>query len=103
MPRRFTSMGISSETIIANGVVPPIRMVSFPSMETIKPPRFTIYPDIAGSQIHIHAVHETDVFITIPGVTVGNQCYRSYRDRWRNDHRRRRNHDRRRNGNYWHL
>ena len=63
---------VSPMTVIANGVVPPIRMASFPAMETLQPERFTEQPDIARSQIVILVAHETDVFVTIPGVTVRN-------------------------------
>jgi hypothetical protein len=37
MPWLLLSMGIPSETIIAYGVLTPIRMASFPSMKTLQP------------------------------------------------------------------
>lgn len=85
------SVGISSETIIANGVVSPISVVSFPSMETLQTVRATGQPDVARSQIEIRATNDTDEFGTVPGVTVRNLDYR-WCDlngwRWRShDHR----------------
>jgi hypothetical protein len=72
------SMGVISETIIANGVVPPIRMIPFPSMEKHQPVWRKVHPDIARSQIEIHATNETDVFKTIPDVSVRNHYWRIY-------------------------
>jgi hypothetical protein len=66
------SIAIGSEMIIANGVVSPIRMTSFPSVETIHPEWVGDKPDIANSQIEILATNETDVFVAIPDVTVRN-------------------------------
>jgi hypothetical protein len=51
-------------------------------METLQPEWFTEQPDIARSQIVILVTNETDVFVTIPGVTVRNH-YRSHFYRWR--------------------
>ena len=63
MPNRLDmSTGIFSETIIANGVPPPISMASFPSMETLQPEWFTDQPDITGSQIEILVANKTDEF-----------------------------------------
>ena len=75
MDWRNMSVGIVSETIIANGVVSPIRMVSFPSMETLQPDWITGQPDIAGSQIEIRATNDPDEFDTVPDVTVRNLDY----------------------------
>jgi len=83
---------IRSVMVIANGVIPPISMASFPSMETIQPERFTKQPDIAGSQIVILVTHETDVFVTIPGVAVRDH-YRSHFHRWWSYIHRRRGHN----------
>jgi hypothetical protein len=70
--------------VIANGVVPPIGMASFPSMETIQPEGFTEQPDIAGSQIVILVADEADVLVTIPDVAVGDHYgSRLYIDRGR--------------------
>ena len=89
MPWLIMSMAIVSVTIIANSVVPPIGMASFPSMKALKPEWFTDQPDIAGSQIEILVANETDVFVTIPDVTVGNH----YRPRcFSHNYRRRCNH-----------
>ena len=71
------SVGILSETIIANGVVSPISMVSFPSMETLQPDGITGQPDIAGPQIEIRATNDPDEFDTIPDVTVRNHYWPS--------------------------
>jgi hypothetical protein len=82
MPWLNMSIAIGSETIIANGVAAPIRMASFPSMETLQPEWFTDQPDIARSQIEILVTNETDVFDTIPDVTVRNHYWCHYH-RWR--------------------
>ena len=81
MPNRLDmSTGIFSETIIANGVLPPISMAPFPSMETLQPEWFSDQPDIARSQIEILVTNDTDEFVTIPGISVGNHD-------WLLDHR----------------
>ena len=76
------SIAIRPVTVIANGMDPPIRMASFPSMETVQPEGFTEQPDIAGSQIVILVAQETDVFVTVPDVTVRNH-YRGHFHRCR--------------------
>ena len=91
MPWVKMSMAIVSVMFIANGVVAPIRMTSFPSMETIEPEWVTDQPDIANSQIEILVTNETDVFVTIPDVTVRNhyrpRCFsHNYRCRCCNHH-----------------
>jgi hypothetical protein len=53
-------------------------------METLQPERFTKQPDIAGPKIVILVTHETDIFVTIPGVAVRNH-HRSHFHRWRSD------------------
>jgi len=78
------AIAIRPVTVIADGMDPPIDVASFPSMETIQPEGFAEQPDIAGSQIVILVAHETDVFVTIPGVTVRNH-HRSHFHRWRSD------------------
>jgi len=65
-------MGVFSETIIASGVVSPIRMAAFPSMETFQPVWPGEQPDITGSQIEILVPDKTDVFDTVPSVSLGN-------------------------------
>jgi hypothetical protein len=56
-------------------------------METLEPERFTVEPEVAGSQIIILVADETDIFVAIPDVIVGNQ-QRSlfHRRRWGIDH-----------------
>jgi len=76
------SIAIRSVIVIANGMRLPIRMASFPSVETIQPEWVGDEPDIANSQIEILVANETDVFVTIPGVAVRNH-YRSHFHRWR--------------------
>ena len=78
MPWLNMSIAIGSETIIANGVLSPIRMASFPSVETLQPEWFSDQPDMVRSQIEILATNEADVFDTIPSVTVRNH----YEPRW---------------------
>ena len=86
------SVGIFSEAIIANGVLPPIRMVSFPSMKTLQPDWITDQPDTASSQIEILVTNQTDVFAIKLDVTVRNHD-------WLLDHRLRGNIHRRRSHN----
>ena len=68
--------------VIANGVVPPINMFSFPAMETLLTEGFTEQPDMAGPQIVILVTNQADVFVAIPGITVRNH-YRVHFHRWR--------------------
>lgn len=84
LPWLNMAIAIRPVTVIADGMDPPIDVASFPSMETIQPEGFAEQPDIAGSQIVILVAHETDVFVTIPGVTVRNH-HRSHFHRWRSD------------------
>jgi len=71
------SIAIGPKTIIANGVVSPIRMATFPTMETIQPERVTDQPEIARSQVEILATNETNVFVTIPDIIIRNHhCHR---------------------------
>ena len=81
------SITISSETIVTNGVVSPIPMVSFPPMETLQTEWITNQPDIAGSQIEILVTYHADIFDPIPDVAVGNHYHwlHHYRRRYRND------------------
>ncbi len=69
------SVGIFSEMVIPNGVVSPIRIVSFPATKTLQPDWITGQPDITRSQIEIRATNDADVFNAIPNVTVGNLDY----------------------------
>jgi hypothetical protein len=78
MPWLNMSIAIGSETIIANGVDSPIRMASFPSMETLQPKWFSGQPDVAGSQIEILVTNETDVFVAIPNVSFRNHYWHLY-------------------------
>ena len=71
-PRLNMSVGVFSVTIIARGVVSPIRMTSFPSMKAFQPVRSGDQPDIAGSQIEILVPHQSDILHTIPSVSLGN-------------------------------
>ena len=66
------SVCISSETVIANCVVSPISMESFPVMETRQSVWSTGQPDITGSQIEIRATNDADKFNAVPDVTVRN-------------------------------
>jgi hypothetical protein len=75
MPWLDMPMGIFSETIIADGIGSPIRVTSFPSMKTIQPEWITDQPDITRSQVEILVTNETDVFVTIPDVTVRNHYW----------------------------
>ena len=88
MPGLIVSVAVVSETIIADGVVSPIRMASFPSVETLQPEWIGDQPDIAGSQIEILAANETDVFVAIPDVSFRNHYWLRCRSHiyhwWRN-------------------
>ena len=66
------SMGIFSKAIIASGMVAPIRMTTFPSMEACQPVWAGDQPDITLSQIEILVPDKTDVFDTVPSVSLGN-------------------------------
>ena len=66
------AMSISSVTIVAGGVAAPIRMATYPAMETCQPVRSGDQPDITGSQIEVLVPHQTDVFDAIPSVSLGN-------------------------------
>jgi hypothetical protein len=82
-------MGVVSETVIPNGLGAPIRMVSFPSMETRQSIPVTSQPDIAGPQIEIPVANDADKFNTIPDVAVRNHYWlnrcRSHYHRCRDD------------------
>jgi hypothetical protein len=82
-PGLLVSVGVATETIVADGVDAPIRMTAFPAMETIQPVRITDEPDIAGSEIEILVADETDVFIAVPSVAVRNpdHHFRGHDDR----------------------
>jgi len=61
MSWRCLPAGIFSETIIADGVRPPIRMTSFPSVKTLQPGLITYQPNTTSSQIKILAADQTHV------------------------------------------
>ncbi len=65
-------VSISSVTIIVDSMGSPVRVAAFPSMKTIQPEWITDQPDITGSQIVVLVTNDTDVFVTIPGVTIGH-------------------------------
>src|ERR1039458_288252 len=94
------SMGVFSVNIIASGVVSPITMVSFPSMETLQPERFSDQPDIARSQIKILITNETDEFDPIPDVTFRNHYWLLYHQLRSHIHRSRSHIHRWRSHNY---
>ena len=71
-PGLLVPVGIAAEAIIADGVDAPIRMATFPAVETVQAVRITDEPDIAGSEIEILVADDTDVFIAVPGVAVRN-------------------------------
>ena len=98
----FTSMCVSSEAIIAEGVIPPVSMVSFPSMESLQPDWITDQPETAGSQIEILVSNQADVFAINHNVTVRNH-HRFLDYWWCNIDWRRSNIDRLwRDHNLWH-
>jgi hypothetical protein len=76
---------VSSEVIIANGQMnAPIRMTSFPAVETLKPERLTRDPDIPRPQIEILVANQAYVFVAIPDIAVRN-IDRLWRRRRRNN------------------
>ncbi len=87
--------GIFSVTIIANGVIPPIRMTAFPAVKTFEAVRSGNEPDIAGTKIEILVTDKTDVFDTVPCIGLGNHGrlnddgWRRRYDHWRCNHYRR--------------
>jgi hypothetical protein len=82
MPWLNMSMGVFSVIIIVSGMVAPIMMVSFPSMETLQPEWFTDQPDITRSQIEILVPNDTDEFDTIPDVSFRNHDWRHFHRLW---------------------
>ena len=72
MPWLNMAVPVSPVTVIASGMIPPIRMAAFPAMKALQPDGVAEQPDIAGTQIVILVTHKTDVFVTIPYVTVRN-------------------------------
>jgi hypothetical protein len=92
-PRLNMAVGIFSETIIASGAVSPTSMTTFPSMKSFQPVWSGDQPDITGSQIEILVPHQTDVFDTVPSVSLGNHYWRNVHGR--GDHHCRRNRNRR--------
>jgi len=72
MPGLNMSVPVSPVMVIASCVVPPIFMATFPAMESLQPERVAEKPDIAGPQIVILVSNVTNIFVTIPGVTVRN-------------------------------
>src|ERR1700733_13876023 len=67
------AVGISAETIIANGMGVPVWMGTFPSMKTINAEWVGAQPDITRAQIKINAADYPDIFIPIPDVSVRNR------------------------------
>jgi hypothetical protein len=82
-------VGISSKTIIANGMDAPIGMVSFPSTETLQPDWITGQPDVARPQIEIPVADDADKFNAIPDIGVWNLDFwrRDGHNNWRNGSR----------------
>jgi len=78
--RVIVPMRVVSETVIVDGVFPPVAMISFPTMEPFHPVPITRNPDIAGSQIKIRTTNHPDVFKTVPDVIVRNHIHCHY---WR--------------------
>lgn len=64
---------------------PPIRMASFPGMETFQPRRVANDPHVAGPQIIILVAHDADIFVTVPNVIVRDHHDRNRR-RWVDDY-----------------
>ena len=99
--RHFMSVSIITIILIANGVVAPVRMDSFPVVKACHTNRIKRQPDIAHSQIKILSADNADIFVTVPDVSIGDayihcDCRRRCRrndhgcNRWTNlhDHRR---------------
>jgi len=82
MPWLHMPMFISSETIIADCMVSPITVAAFPSMKAVQPEWIADQPNVARSQIIILITNDTDVFITVPSVTVGHPHGRRSHHHW---------------------
>jgi hypothetical protein len=67
---------------VANGVSAPIRMMSFPSVETFHAIRFHSPPNTSGPQINVFTVDDPHIFNTIPSIVFRHDFH----------HRRRVNH-----------
>src|ERR1035441_5870218 len=85
MPWLDVAIAVRPVTVVADGVVQPIGMAPFPSMEAVQPERFTEEPDVAGSQIVILVANEADVFVAVPGVAVRDH-HRAPFHPWRGEH-----------------
>ena len=74
------SIVIGPESIIMSGVLAPIRMAPFPTVETIQSEWVGNQPHVAGSQIKILVANETDVFNAVPSILIRNH-HRSFHHR----------------------
>jgi hypothetical protein len=83
MPWLNMAVPVSPVTVIASGVVPPIRMAAFPVMKTLQSEGVAEQPEIARPEIVILVPHETDIFVSIPSVTVRNHYRAGIDDRRR--------------------
>lgn len=91
------SMSISSEAVVTNGVVTPIPVAPFPSMEAVQPAGIANQPHIAGAQVVILIADNTDEFNSVPDIGVRNLDFDRGDLNGRrgnlNDRRRRRDHE----------
>jgi hypothetical protein len=79
------SMRIVTETIIVNEVGMPVRMSANPDVEMVYTNRIADQPNVAWAEVKIGIAYDTDVFITIPYIIIGNHAHiHNYsRRRWR--------------------
>ena len=70
-------------TFIVNGMVMPIRMISFPVMEPRQAEGFANDPNIARSQIVIAAANDTHILETVPDVIIRRDRHLYGYRRWR--------------------
>jgi hypothetical protein len=94
MPGLDMAVPVGPVMVVADGVVPPVRMAAFPAMKTLQPEGVAEEPEIAGPEIVTLIPHEPDIFVTIPDVIVRNHDRGGIDDRGRGriDHGLRRHH-----------
>jgi len=70
--RHHMTVGIVTETVVADGVVAPVGMDSFPVVKARHANRIKRQPDIARPQVKIRAANDADVFDSVPDVSIRN-------------------------------
>ncbi len=79
----------TAEFLVSNHMTMPIRMIMHVHLESVQPDRIHHYPDIIWAQVIILIAHDTDIFISVVDICIGNDHHGC--DWWRS---RSRNNDR---------